>query len=631
MTEQQKLEAAAERLQTNDLYYVENCLFIVDQNEQLVKVVPKPAQRRLLAVKAQQEHEGKPVRIITVKARKEGVSTIVQGLTIKRATQRRNHKALVVAHDGDTAEEIFAIGETMYAQLPDEIIGGLQLKPPVVSSRAGQEIKWGQPSRTRRLAGDIGLNSSYYVDTANQYEGGRGFTYHTLHLSEFAFWASPEKKLRALLNAVPNTPGTMIVIESTANGYNLFRRLWVAAVAGRSDYFPLFIAWFEDPDYTLPFANPEERDAFIATIGRGEFGEDEPALVELGVTPEQLHWRRWAIENRCHGDLRAFWQEYPANWEEAFLATGRQVFAPALVSKVLTRTEQTDPVAQRGVILPQAWEKSTYMSREIEVPANPLWVPEGSADVGIATPRWRRWELPDPGRLSADPEERRLPGQYVIFVDSASGAETASEGSDYFAIQVINHRTLAQVAVWHARGIDADRVAQQVYLVALLYSITIPMPDGTSRTWRPWVGIETTGGFGVSIANKMWRVWKYPMLYFRRPADQKGEKQEKRLGWSTDVKTKPLLVDHAKELLRTDNHGIRDKATALEMQTFVRDDKGKMGAEEDYFDDLLDGWMGAQIIANEKPLRRFPDPDRAGPRAKIAAPSMNVRPSTLRR
>ncbi len=625
-TQEAKLAEARRRLEDDDAFYFENCLHIVDQNEQLVRLRLKPAQRRLLAIKARQEAEGKPVRIIVDKARKEGISTAVQGLMIKRLTQRRNHKALVIAHDSKTSGEIFAMGETMYSQLPTENIAGLEIKPSVVASRKGQEIRLGEPSRARRLGGEMGLNSSYLVDTANEYQGGRGFTYHSLHMSELAWYQAPEKKLRALLNAVPDTPGTMIVVESTPNGYNLFRRMWVAAVSGRSEYFALFIAWYEDPDYQRAFADPDERVRFIQTIGHGDWGEDEPALVALGVTPEQLHWRRWAIENKCQGDLRTFWQEYPANWEEGFLATGRQVFASVLVSKVLAATETSELLSERGSIEPQEWEKVAYMGHPLDIPAKPLWTPEVERTKrGVAARLWQRWEAPDPGLEAADPAAARPPGQYVIFVDSASGKETASEGSDYFAVQVINHYTLAQVAQWHERDVDADEVCRQVYLAALLYSTL-----AGGRLWRPWIGVEVTGGYGVSIATTLWRVFKYPMLYFRRPAELKGEKQERRLGWSTDGKTKPLIVDHAKGLLSSGRHGIRSKALAGEMQTFVRDDKGKMGAEEDYFDDLLDAWMGAQYIASEKPLRRAPSKEASAPRSKLRAPTMNVRPHTLR-
>ena len=625
---QEQLERLVWRLRHEDKFYAEKLLKIVDQREQLVPLQYKPAQARLDKVIVDQEAEDRPVRVAVLKARREGISTAVQGRMIRRVTQREHHKGLVIAHDKKTSAELFQIGETMYSQLPDEWILDLCLKPPIVNSRKGQEMRFGEPSRTRRLEGSLGLNSSYLVDTANEYEGGRGFTYHSLHLSEFAFWQSPEKKLRALLSTVPDEPGSMVIVESTANGYNAFRKMWVAAISGNSDYYPLFIAWYEDPDYQRPFANTEDREAFIQTIGQGEFGEDEPALLETGlVTPEQLNWRRWAIVNRCHGDLRAFWQEFPATWEEAFLSSGRQVFAPALVAKVMDRTEQIarDPetVAERGLIRPTLWTPSKYMGQEIKLPAEPKWIPDAEAgDVGVATPRWEIWEHPFRGQL--EDEERELthipPGQYVVEVDSASGAETVSEGQDYFAIQIIDHRTRAQVAQWTARGIDADLVRREAFLAALYYSPEFP----------PWLGVEITGGYGVSIATGLWRIFKYPMLYFRNDAATKGEKMQDRLGWSMDHVTKPLVVDLVRELLRTGRDGIRSKELAGQMQTFVRDEKGKMGAEEDYFDDLLDAWMIAQYIAQEKPPRRSKWGTTSSTRSHSQAPSLRRRPRPQR-
>jgi hypothetical protein len=628
----EQLEELRAQLLDDQIYYSAKCLKIVDTSGQLVPLEAKPAQRRFEAIKRRQEAERRPVRIITLKARKEGISTWTQGCMVKRTTTVANHKALVVAHDGDTAEEIFGMGETMYGQLPDEVIGsekqiregkGLVLKPRLVGTRKGKELRFGEPSRQRRFEGHIGLNSSYFVDTANEYEAGRGFTYHSVHISELAFYKSAEKKLKALLNAVPDEPGTMIVIESTADGYNLFRKYWVAAITGNNEFAPLFIPWWEEPDYQRPFANAEDREEFIASIGSGDYGEHEPALVEVGVSPEQLHWRRWAIRNKCHGDLRAFWQEYPATWEEAFLSAGRQVFVPALVAKVVSRAEAAEPTAEVGILKPQSYKRRNYMGRELLVPQDPLWIPEAEAlerdDVGVGTPMWRRWERPDPGS-KPDPESDwagHPPGQYVITVDASSGRETASEGTDFMAIQVINHRTLEQVAEFHARNIDADQVTDQAFLMALLYS----------PQWKPWLGVEITGGYGLSIVNKLWRMYQYGMLYFRRRAQQKGEKQDDLLGFSMDATTKPLVVDRAKELLRLERDGIRSAALASEMQTFVKDDKGKMGAEEDYFDDLLDAWMVAQYIAAEKSLRR--PPSTSSPRTRLA-PSMKTRPRGIR-
>lgn len=622
----EQLEQLRQKLLDDRVYYSRKCLRIVNADQEMVPLAAKPAQGRFAAIAAEQRRQRRPVMIIALKARKEGISTWTQGELIHNVTTMPNRKALVVAHDGETAEEIFTMGETMYNQLPDEVIGspeqlkngeGLHLKPELIASRKGQELHFGEPSRQRRREGHMGLNSSYKVDTANEYEAGRGKTIHDLHVSELAFYQNPEKKLKALLNAMSETWNTMIVIESTADGYNLFRKYWVAAVQRQSDFYPLFIPWYEEPNYTRPFGSVEEKEEFMAKIGTGDFGEDEPDLVEAGCTPEQLNWRRWAIANKAHGDLRSFWQEYPAKWEEAFLAAGKQVFSPALVAKVIDRTTRTDPTAQEGVVKAQSTRVRNYMGREVLIPDRPLWVPKEEAlaqDIGVGTTMWRRWELPDVGFVG-DPERElpaRPPGQYVISVDSSSGRETASEGTDYFAVQVINHRTLAQVAVWHARNVDADRVTDVAYLMALLYS---PQRN-------PWIVVEITGGYGLSIVNKLWRVYGYGMLYFRRPAASKGEKQDQRLGWSTDVATKPLIVDHAKELLRLERDGIRDLGTAGEMQTYVRDDKGKMGAEEDYFDDKIEAWMVAQQVAHEKPLFRAPS---AGVAKVPRAPSLHLR------
>jgi hypothetical protein len=626
LSPEEKVAWARRELEVNDLFYCENALRIVDKDGITVPFRAKQAQKRLFALKARQEAEGRPVRIITVKARQEGISTATQGLLVKRITQRENHRALVVAHDKKTAAQLFEIGEGMYSSLPDEAVGGLALKPPVAGGRKGAELVLGQPNRMARFSGDRGLNSKYVVDTANEYDTGRGWTFQSLHCSEYAFWQDAERKGKAILNTVPDRPGTLIVIESTANGYNAFRRRWVNAVSGHGGYAALFIAWFEDPEYVLAFANPEERERFVQSeLGVGEHGEAETELMSLGVSLEQLHWRRWAINDKAEGDLRAFWQEYPANWEEAFLATGRQVFKPLLVSKIIARTEETELDSVKGALIEQGFSKGRYMGREVDIPAAPKWV-EDPAVLGVhGRQPWQVWEWPDQG-LWEDSSLVRPPGQYIVSVDSASGKETASEGSDYFAVQVINHRTKAQVAQYHARGVDADIVAREAFLACLFWSVEFTLPDGRRRHWKPWLVVETTGGYGVSIATKTHRVWRYPKLFFRKPIAQKGEREEGRLGWSTDVATKPLIVDHAAELVRAGQDGIRSKLLAGEMQTYVKDPKtGKMGAEEDYFDDLLECWMVGQFVAAEKPLQTVP----TGPRRTIGAPVMQVRPQSF--
>lgn len=596
--------ATAERRLREDFpFYAEKCLKIVDQRAKTVALNLKRAQlevdRRLEA----QDAAGHPMRAVILKARKLGMSTGIEGKITHRYTQRENHRAVVVAHDKKTAGELFDMSETMYAKLPDRTVGDLQLKPAIVASRRRTEIKLGEESRTARHAGELGINSSLVVDTAGEIQAGRGFTYHSLHLSEVAFWPD-QAKLTALLNSVPDEQGTLIVLESTANGHNFFRRFWRQAEEGLNDYEAIFFPWFEDPYYVRPFLNDEARQRFKEEIGEGEWGEAEPGLVEMGITLEQLHWRRWAIANRTSGDLRQFQQEYPQNPEEAFLATGRQVFSMVLVSRVIARTEKL--TADDGLIVPDEdqIERREIHGQVYRVPQAALWKPRETIDISpIGQAWWKRWAEPDVGNWPGYPghkpyEEQRHPGQYVIGVDPASGEETDSGELAYHAIEVIDHKTLEQVAEYRSRGVDPDQVMLEALHAALYYN-------------GAWIAVEKTGGYGLSILNALVRIYRYPRVYRRRAPDLRSEKQSARLGWDTNERTKRQLIDYAKKLLRENVDGIRSPVLAGEMATFVRDELGRTGPDTDAFADALMAWMIAEQVGNEIPLRTFETARRA--------------------
>lgn len=51
--------------------------------------------------------------------------------------------------------------------------------------------------------------------------------------------------MAGLGQTVPLLPGTEVILESTANGLaNMYHKMWVLAVAGKSDYLAVFIPWF---------------------------------------------------------------------------------------------------------------------------------------------------------------------------------------------------------------------------------------------------------------------------------------------------------------------------------------------------------------------------------------------------
>jgi hypothetical protein len=189
---------ALELLREDTPLYAETCLKIVDKGGGLVPLMPKPAQLKFDAAMERQRAAGKPIRILLPKARQWGGSTWTAAKVTQRVTQHPNRKALVMAHEGKAAENLFRMYETMYAHLPDE--PGLALKPTIANARRQQLLYFANPSRLARQQGDTGLNSfrdgGHGGDAGLADGGGRSFTYHAFHGSECAFWKDLKRTSR---------------------------------------------------------------------------------------------------------------------------------------------------------------------------------------------------------------------------------------------------------------------------------------------------------------------------------------------------------------------------------------------------------------------------------------------------
>ena len=204
--------------------------------------------------------------------------------------------------------------------------------------------------RTRRTEASI-----YETMTAGSKGGGRSSTPTLLHLSEAAHYEDPDF-LVGVLNAVPRTPETTVVIESTANGFNHFHERWERAVAGAEDpetggyYVPLFYGWQDNPYNSVAFISDTAKARFEATVGDAEAGGDDEELwlqETYGVTLEQLRWRRLTRDEECGGDIEHFHQEHPATPEQAFIGSGRPVFPAVRVARMLSAAAEA-PSRSRG-------------------------------------------------------------------------------------------------------------------------------------------------------------------------------------------------------------------------------------------------------------------------------------------
>jgi hypothetical protein len=598
-------EAALEELRYNTPEYARRFLKILPKGRKhgLVPFDFNEAQETLEAKVEAQRLAGKPQRIINLKARQIGGSTWVQGKAIQRSTLWSHHNALVVAHDVETGGKLFTMGQRMYRNLPDDAeLCNIPLRPEIRNYRRARYFHFGPPGHIG-MVGDFWPDSTYLVDTASESSGGRGGTYHFIHASEYALWDRAEDKYASLMEAVPDDADTFVAIESTAKGLNHFKELWDDAVEGRSEYAAFFWPWWKQPEYSRPFDTDRERDEFrVGDTEQSPYAEEEieftepgPIDIETGehvpLTLEQLNWRRWAIFNKCGGKIDKFHEDYPADPEQAFLASGRKVFEPTLVAKAMVQAEKTDPRFGEGGpvtggIVASERKMQAGLHGKVEVPKAPIFKPARLLRVG-EDPYWRIWLDYEDGEL-AIPED----DQFVVGVDVSEGLpESEDENADpaFNAIQVINHRTKEQVAEYRSR-VDADELAEHAMLAAILFN-------------NAWLAIEKTGP-GLAVVRKVWLDFHYTFTYFRKKHEHRDEGNTDRLGWDTNRATKPVLIEGGKELLREETHGLRSRRTVREMQTYIRLSTGKMVPERGKFSDLLMAWLIAQQVAIEKPIRK---------------------------
>jgi hypothetical protein len=351
------LQVLREKLIYDTPFWARHCATILSEDRIAVPLIARPWQLRFDEALEAQRKAGLPMRAIILKARKLGFSTWVQAKFMQRVSQQPFQYALSIAHLRGAAGVLYDMASLMRERLPTdaqlgELIYGrpgraapFSVRPELVNkgeSRNG--ARWMVlGDRMRKTEASI-----YETLTAGAKGGGRASTPSLVHGSEVAHFEDPGY-LVGLLNAVPKRPETIVVLESTANGFNHFHDRWQRANEGAEDpetgglYVPLFFGWQDNPLNAMPFPSPEARSRFEDTIGDPAGGGDpeEQWLVEaFGVTLEQLRWRRITRDEECGGDIEFFHQEHPATPEQAFIGSGNPVFAAILVSRALKQAEE---------------------------------------------------------------------------------------------------------------------------------------------------------------------------------------------------------------------------------------------------------------------------------------------------
>jgi hypothetical protein len=401
----QRLKKVRKRLLTDFDFYSKSALKIRTKEGQVAALDLNPAQRILHEAVSKQLQTEQKIRVIILKARQQGLSTYTGGYLYFSVSQRPAQKAMVITHHADSTRALFDMTKRFHDHCPEI------LKP---------HTKY---SSRREISFDV-LDSSYVVATAGGDSIGRGETLTHVHASELAFWpkTAAQENWNGLVQAVPNTKGTAIFVESTANGVSgIFYDLWKGAVEGTNGFVPVFIPWFADPTY---------REAVPDNF---EQTPDEQELAErYELDNEQLMFRRRKI---AQNGIDLFRQEYPAEPEEAFLTTGRPVFNPEQLAQYL---DETRDVEERLALETDEW-------------------------VNHARGELTTYRKHDEGE------------QYVIGADVAMGIR----GGDWSVAQVLDSKK-RQVATWRGH-VHPDYFAEVLYELGSFYNEAFVIVENNSH------------------------------------------------------------------------------------------------------------------------------------------------------
>ena len=170
----------------------------------------------------------------------------------------------------------------------------------------------------------------------------RSTTLQRLHISELGKIANnyPKRAKEVKTGTLQAlAPGMTGIIESTAEGDNMFKVTWdesiIALYSGQmapKDFYPIFLSWLDDPDCLLDVLQTVDEDA------RKYFAE----LEELtGRTLTQGQKNFWIAQRReLAGDI---FQEYPATPEEAFTASRDGTYYNRLFNETCVRKKRCIP------------------------------------------------------------------------------------------------------------------------------------------------------------------------------------------------------------------------------------------------------------------------------------------------
>lgn len=414
------------------------------------------AQRVLVTEFEKQRTEGRPIRLVLLKARQWGGSTATQiYMAWLQLVHKKGLNSLIVGHVKSVAYEVKDMFDKVIKEYPLDMLHALD------EDFADNEPKImgvGQSGDIHRIPQ---RNCKIKVGSYENPDSARGGDYNLVHCTEVGLWSptlmkTPEAVVRSATSGIALRPYTMIVYESTANGTgNFFEHEYTNAKRGDGQYKALFIPWYMIEWDSLPLT-PEEERKLATELWENRHNEYTPDnrrepgkylwyLWECGATLQGI---AWYISERTkytdHGDMAS---ECPTDDNEAFTYSGFKVFDKLRVEKL------------RGACKPPRFVGDVYADGDEGKAAlsNVRFIEDKTGQLCV-------WDKPE-----VSPTER-ITNRYLVVVDIGGRSAKA----DWSVICVFDRLFLMDgdrpevVAQWYGH-IDMDLLAWKAAQIAQWY------------------------------------------------------------------------------------------------------------------------------------------------------------------
>lgn len=508
-----------------------------------IKLVLNAPQRRVLAELERQRKSGQGLRMVLLKARQWGGSTLVlMYMAWIQIVLRKNWNSLICGHKRNTSSAI----KGMYSKL-------LRYYPK-------EYLEEGKPLRFKTFEGSsqtqlieprdclVIMGSSYSEDAV------RGYDVAMAHLSEVAFWAQsahhdPFDIIRSVDGTILLGDLSMIVLESTANGMgNFFHSQWLDACNGRSDKQPVFVPWHEIEIYRRPVADP-------VALWRSLDQYERDLWHEHGCTLEMINW--YHTKRKAYPTHNLMMAEFPTTDIEAFANSGSCIFD--LSSLDAMRRDCRPPIFVGDIISRQPHSLSNITLN------------------GDLTRQLKIW---------AYPEKSQFKSRYIVAVDIGGRTEKA----DFSVITVLDRkesRDLKPEVVAQWRGhIDHDRLAWKAAQLATYYDNALLVFESNS--------LDQNKDESKKAENILQFIKRHYSNLYRR--------ENRNLGFHTNAKSKGRIVDLLIWWIRDHLYIERDRDAIDEYSWFELKSTGRHGAVIGKHDDIVMSRGIALLVASESPL-----------------------------